>query len=129
MSRTTTEISKARRAESKELATTQAVELQQPRRLGTEFDLTTIVAGRMLATQEAGLLAELLANTRAAGLRHKLFLSIREASEYTGLPISVIRRLVKAEQLPAVKVGGWRIKRKYLDALELRHIRRLNDYS
>lgn len=102
-----------------------SLEVHEPRQIGAEFDLTTIVAGGLLAGMDSGFLREIVSGVRAAALRHKLFLSVREAAEYTGLPISLIRRLIASEQLPAIKARGWRIKRNYLDALELRHIRKL----
>jgi len=89
-----------------------------------EFDLTTVVAGGLLAAKDGELLREFLRNTHTSSLRHKLFLKIKEAAEYTGLPATVIRKLVSSGQLPAVRTGGWRIRRNYLDALELRHVRR-----
>jgi excisionase family DNA binding protein len=58
-------------------------------------------------------------------IRHKLFLTVREAALYSGLPQSAIRRLIARNELPAVKLGSWRIKRSYLERLELRHLRRL----
>ena len=58
-------------------------------------------------------------------LRHKLFLTIQEATEYSGLPEAVIRRMIAQEVLPAVKTGGWRIKRTYLEVLDLRHLRKV----
>lgn len=58
-------------------------------------------------------------------LRHKLFLTIQEATEYSGLPEAVVRRLIAQEVLPAVKTGSWRIKRTYLEVLDLRHLRKV----
>ena len=60
-------------------------------------------------------------------LRDKLFLTIKEAARYSGLPQSTIRRLIRAEKLPAVKVGGWRIKRSALEQVDLRHIVDMSD--
>lgn len=73
-------------------------------------------------------LLDLRASTAAARmalLRRKLFLTLREAAEYSGLPLSSIRRLLARNLLPAVKLGGWRIKRSYLEMLAPRHLRRL----
>ena len=60
-------------------------------------------------------------------LRDKLFLTIKEAARYSGLPQSTIRRLIRAEKLPAVKVGGWRIKRSALEQVDLRHLADMSD--
>ena len=59
-------------------------------------------------------------------LGRKLFLSVKEASVYAGLPASTIRRMIAKQALPAVKAGGWRIQRKYLEALSLRHLRQVS---
>jgi len=51
-------------------------------------------------------------------LRHKYFLTVREASELAGLPATEIRRLVATEKLEALKTGaGWRIRRAALEKL------------
>ena len=60
-------------------------------------------------------------------LRDKLFLNIKEAARYSGLPQSTIRRLIHAGKLPGVKVGGWRIKRSDLEQLDSRHLVDLSD--
>lgn len=60
-------------------------------------------------------------------LGRKLFLSVKEASVYAGLPESTIRRLIAQQMLPAVKAGGWRIQRKYLEVLALRHLRQVGE--
>ena len=60
-------------------------------------------------------------------LRDKLFLTIKEAARFAGLPQATIRRLIHADKLPAVKAGGWRIKRSELEQLDLRHIVDLSD--
>ena len=60
-------------------------------------------------------------------MRDKLFLTIKEAARYSGLPQSTIRQLIRAEKLPAVKVGGWRIKRSALEQVDLRHLADMSD--
>ena len=60
-------------------------------------------------------------------LRDKLFLTIKEAARFAGLPQATIRRLIRSAALPAVKAGGWRIKRSDLEALESRHFTDLSD--
>ena len=60
-------------------------------------------------------------------LRDKLFLNIKEASRFAGLPQATIRRLIHAAKLPAVKAGGWRIKRSDLEQIDTRHFTDLSD--
>ena len=60
-------------------------------------------------------------------LRDKLFLNVKEAVRYSGLPQSTIRHLIHANKLPAVKAGGWRIKRSDLEQLDLTQLRDLSD--
>ena len=60
-------------------------------------------------------------------LRDKLFLTIKEAARFAGLPQATIRRLIHAGKIPAVKAGGWRIKRSGLEQLDLRHIADMSD--
>jgi excisionase family DNA binding protein len=48
----------------------------------------------------------------------KIFLTLDEATAYSGLPYTEIRRLMTSGALPARKLGGgWRIKRVDLEAL------------
>ena len=44
-------------------------------------------------------------------LRDKLFLTVKEAVRFAGLPEATIRRLLRTGKLPGVKAGGWRIRR------------------
>ena len=60
-------------------------------------------------------------------LRDKLFLTIKEAARFAGLPQATIRRLIHAAAIPAVKAGGWRIKRSDLEQLDSRHFVDLSD--
>ncbi len=54
------------------------------------------------------------------------WITVVEAAEYSGLPVSVIERLIKSATLPAIDclnaiprtAGRWRVKRSDLDALE-----------
>ena len=62
-------------------------------------------------------------------LRDKLFLNVKEATRFSGLPESTIRRLLRSGKLPGVKTGGWRIKRSDLEQLNLRHIADMSDTS
>ena len=60
-------------------------------------------------------------------LRDKLFLTIKEAARFAGLPQATIRRLIRAAKIPAVKAGGWRIKRSDLENLDPGHLVDLSD--
>ena len=60
-------------------------------------------------------------------LKDKLFLNLKEAARYAGLPQSLIRRLIRANKLNAIKAGGWRIKRTDLEQLDLGQLRDLSD--
>jgi excisionase family DNA binding protein len=46
-----------------------------------------------------------------------LFLSLKEASEYSGLPQAYLRRLIQRNQLPAIESNGYRISKKALEWL------------
>ena len=90
-------------------------------------DVERLAAAVNLATTQldvGGLLGQLLPS-RIDTIRHKLFLNVQEAAEYSGLPLATIRRLIARNELPAAKAGGWRIKRSYLEKVALRHLRRL----
>ena len=51
-------------------------------------------------------------------LAERLFLTVPEASEYSGLPQTHLRRLMKDGGLKALKTGGgWRIARVHLEQL------------
>jgi excisionase family DNA binding protein len=69
------------------------------------------------------LLAALSANSQrlpepAVRTSEKLFLSISEAADFSGLPRSYVREQMRAGKLPAIKTGaGWRIRRADLSAL------------
>ena len=68
-----------------------------------------------------------LVNGADVPLRDKLFLSVKEATRFSGLPESTIRRLLRSGKLPGVKAGGWRIKRSNLEQVDLRHIEDMSD--
>ena len=68
-----------------------------------------------------------LVNGADVPLRDKLFLSVKEATRFSGLPESTIRRLLRSGKLPGVKTGGWRIKRSDLEQVDLRHIEDMSD--
>jgi excisionase family DNA binding protein len=48
-------------------------------------------------------------------LDKKFYLTLKEAGELSGLPLSFLRAKVQTKELPAVKIGGWRIKRQDLE--------------
>ena len=50
-------------------------------------------------------------------LTSKIFLPLKEASEYSGLPMAYLRRLIGEGALPALKTGGYRIRRTDLENL------------
>ena len=77
----------------------------------------------------ADLLPSLLQNLLPSDLplRDKLFLTVKEAARFAGLPQATIRRLIHAAKIPAVKAGGWRIKRSDLEQLDSRHFIDLSD--
>ena len=50
-------------------------------------------------------------------LDKKLFLTLREASEFSGLPQSYIRRLIASKKLKVIVAAGYRIKRADLERL------------
>ena len=65
----------------------------------------------------AGLLAALA--TPRVTLDKKIYLTIKEASAFLGLPQTHIRAQIKAEKIPATKLAGWRIRRVDLEAYSL----------
>jgi excisionase family DNA binding protein len=46
-----------------------------------------------------------------------LWLTLKESAAYTGLPQAHLRRLIAEEKLTAIVAGGWKIRRKDLEAL------------
>jgi len=51
-------------------------------------------------------------------IAERLFLSVHEAAQYSGLPQAHLWRLLKDGQLAGVKTGaGWRIRRHDLEKL------------
>ena len=82
-----------------------------------------------LVPRAVDLLPSLLQNLLPSDLplRDKLFLTVKEAARFAGLPQATIRRLIHAAKIPAVKAGGWRIKRSDLEQLDSRHFVDLSD--
>jgi len=54
---------------------------------------------------------------KASETSEKLFLTIPEAAEFSGLSEAYIRRACQAQTLAAIRDGGWKIKRSALLAL------------
>ena len=50
-------------------------------------------------------------------IKDKIFLTIDEAAELSGLPKAHLRRLIADESLPAIKAHGWRIRRADIEKL------------
>ena len=72
-------------------------------------------------TSQSGvdLLAQLFAdrNRSAVPVEQKVFLNLKEAAEYSGMPKAWLLREIKSEKIKAIKVGGWRIRRTELEQL------------
>ena len=71
---------------------------------------------------EAGLLARLLLDRAspafaATSPRHKLFLTLIEAADYSGMPRAWLLQKIKAGELSAIKARGWRIRRADIEQL------------
>ena len=47
----------------------------------------------------------------------QIFLTLKEAADYSGLPKAWLLRDIKSGKLQAIKAGGWRIRRSALDHL------------
>ena len=67
------------------------------------------------------LLAQLLADRISPDLvvpvEQKVFLNLKEAAEYSGLPKAWLMREIKNGKIKAIKAGGWRIRRAELEQL------------
>ena len=74
-------------------------------------------------TRQRGLdlLAQMFTDRSAAAprvpLERKIFLTLIEASEYSGMPRAWILQKIKADELPALKSRGWRIRRADIELL------------
>ena len=65
----------------------------------------------------AQLFADQTALPRAVPVEQKIFLTLKEAADYSGLPKAWLLRDIKSGKLQAIKAGGWRIRRSALDHL------------
>ena len=74
---------------------------------------------RQTSQSEVNLLARLFAdrNRSAVPVEQKVFLNLKESVEYSGLPKAWLLREIKSENIKAIKVGGWRIRRTDLEQL------------
>jgi len=51
-------------------------------------------------------------------LTDRVFLTVQEAAQLTGLPRTYLKELMREEKIPALKTGrGWRLRRRDLEAL------------
>lgn len=65
----------------------------------------------------AAILQAMLAVQKASQTSEKLFLTIPEAAEFSGLSEAYIRRGCREQTIAAIRDGGWKIKRAALLAL------------
>ena len=65
----------------------------------------------------AQLLADRISPASAVPVGQKIFLNLKEAAEYSGLPKAWLMREIKSGNIKAMKAGGWRIRRAELEQL------------
>ena len=53
----------------------------------------------------------------ATAARHKLFLTLAEAADYSGMSQGWLRQKIRQGELPAIKTRGWKIRRADLERL------------
>jgi excisionase family DNA binding protein len=87
--------------------------------LPAEAEPQKAVALRQQPPDVIKLLAAAIASQKnGVRIPERLFLTIPEAADYSGLPQTELRRRMKAGTLPALKTGGgWRIRRADLEQL------------
>ena len=72
-------------------------------------------------SRESAMLMQLLMDRAATTLntspRHKVFLTLKEAADYSGMPRAWLLQKIRKEELPAIKAGGWRIRRADIEQL------------
>ena len=80
--------------------------------------------GRALALPARRSAVEMLVNLLADRVsppatapRHKLFLTLAEAADYSGMSPGWLRLKIREGELPAIKTRGWRIRRADLERL------------
>ena len=82
--------------------------------------LPDMTPGITTGALEAALLTFLQAKTPVSvvPLDRRIFLTIGESAEYSGLPVAFLRRLIASGKLKALKTGaGWRISRTAIEGL------------
>ena len=65
----------------------------------------------------AQLLADRMSPARSVPVEQKVFLNLREAVEYSGMPKAWLLREIKSGKIKAIKAGGWRIRRSDIEQL------------
>ena len=65
----------------------------------------------------AQLLADRISLARSVPVEQKVFLNLKEAAEYSGMPQAWLMREIKSGKIKAIKAGGWRIRRAELEQL------------
>ena len=65
----------------------------------------------------AQLLVDRMSPAPAVPVEQKVFLNLKEATEYSGLPKAWLMREIKSGKIKAIKAGGWRIRRSDLEQL------------
>lgn len=80
--------------------------------------LALVPAGAMPSDEVLrALLATALAAVSETSQTSRLFLTIAEAAAESGLTPTCLRRLIREQQLPAIRDRGWRIRRRDLEQL------------
>jgi excisionase family DNA binding protein len=75
-------------------------------------------SGNVSSGLEAGFLAFLQSKTPGSlvPIERRMFLTMAESAEYSGLPVAFLRRLIASGKLKALKTGaGWRVSRVELE--------------
>ena len=80
---------------------------------------TKTLARRSVPEDPAEFLGQLAAAVAAPPLRlsEKLFLTLKEAATYSGMPRTWLLKKIKNDELKAIKAGGWKIRRSDLEGL------------
>jgi excisionase family DNA binding protein len=77
-------------------------------------------SGGVLGGMEAAFLAFLQSKipTSIVPVERRIFLTMAQSAEYSGLPVAFLRKLIASGKLKAVKTGaGWRVSREELERL------------
>ena len=62
-------------------------------------------------------IADRISPASAVPVGQKVFLNLKEAAEYSGMPKAWLMREIKSGEIKAIKAGGWRIRRSDLEQL------------